>query len=185
MIEEHSKSTTLPAPAHAKKVRADKPLTLQEHRLAATLDIATSRSRSSSPADTPPPPTHAAEQAALRAETIAAFHSGATATVGSAGSGGEELEEEGGLFTLRQKTKDEVEKEEAEYRAYLEREVGPLEKILDLGEERQVEDGTGRLAEEDVPIHPGETDAGKKKRKKKGKKGVEERKETDQEFLIK
>ncbi|KAI0250084.1 KRI1-like family-domain-containing protein [Lactifluus subvellereus] len=186
--EEHSKSTTLPAPAHAKKARADKPLTLQEQRLAAALDVTTPRSRSSSPAGPSLPPTHAAEQAALRVETIAAFHSSATAAVGSAGSGDgsgdAEQEEEGGLFTLREKTKDEVEREETEYRAYLEREVGPLEKILDLGEEGKVEDGIGRLREDDVPIHPGETDTGKKKRKKKGKKGAEKRKETDQEFLV-
>jgi protein KRI1 len=86
---------------------------------------------------------------------------------------------------LREKTKDEVEQEEAEYRAYLEREVGPLEEILDLGEEGRVEDTTLRVEEEDAHTRPGETDTGKKKRKKKVKKGAEERKETDQEFLIK
>jgi protein KRI1 len=122
-----------------------------------------------------------AEQAALRAETIAAFHS--SAAVQGADTGDAEQEEEGGLFTLREKTKNEVEREEAEYRAYLEREVGPLEKILDLGEEERVGDGM-RRQEEDVHLPPGDADSGKK-RKKKGGKVVEEKKETDQEFLIK
>ncbi|KAI0295298.1 hypothetical protein BC826DRAFT_292598 [Russula brevipes] len=124
--EEHGKSGALPAPTRAKKAKAPKPVTLPEHRLAAALDIAASRSASPE-ASSPPPPTHVAEQAALRAETVAAFHS-------SAGAGDAEQDEEGGLFTLREKTRDEVEREEAEYRAYLEREAGPLEKILDLGE---------------------------------------------------
>jgi protein KRI1 len=123
-----------------------------------------------------------AEQVALRAETIAAFHSGAAAQGADAGDA--EQEEEGGLFTLREKTRDEVEQEEAEYRAYLEREVGPLEKILDLGEEEKVGDGM-RRQEDDVHVPPSEADSGKKKRKKKGVKVAEERMETDQEFLIK
>ena len=73
-----------------------------------------------------------------------------------------------------------MEREEAEYRAYLEREVGPLEKILDIGEEGKTE-GEVRLQED---AHPTETETEKKK-KKKGRKSEEDRKETDQEFLIK
>jgi protein KRI1 len=94
--------------------------------------------------------------------------------------------EEGGLFTLREKTRDEVEREEAEYRAYLEREVGPLEKILDLGEEGKTEGEIRRQEDDDKHAQPAEAEAGKKKKKKKkGGKSGEERKETDQEFLIK
>ena len=86
---------------------------------------------------------------------------------------------------MREKTRDEVEREEAEYRAYLEREVGPLEKILDIGEEEKVGDGT-RPQEEDVHMAPAEADSEKKRKKGKGKgKVTEEWKQTDQEFLIK
>ncbi|KAI0001049.1 KRI1-like family-domain-containing protein [Russula vinacea] len=161
--EEHSHSRTLPAPSRTKKAKTSKPVTLQEQRLAAALDVATAR-RSTSPdapsssSSPPPPPTHVAEQAALRAETIAA------------------------TFHLARKTRDEVEREEAEYRAYLEREVGPLEKILDIGEEEKVGDGI-RPQEEDVHVAPAEADSGKRRKKRKGKV-TEERKQTDQEFLI-
>ena len=152
-------------------------MTLHEQRLAAELDVVTMRS--SSPEAPSPPPTHVAEQAALRAETIAAFHSSAADT------GYAERQEEGGLFTLREKTRDEIEQEEAEYRAYLEREVGPLEKILDLGEEEKAEEAILRKQEEDMHVPLDEADSGKKKKKKKGKKVVEKREETDQDFLIK
>jgi protein KRI1 len=186
VTEEHNKSSTAPVPARTKKnFKEDKPLTLPEQRLAAALDVASTRSSSPVDPSPPPTPTHVAEQAALRAETIAAFHSGPTVGRGSADSGdAEQEEEEGGLFALREKTKDEIEQEEAEYRAYLEREVGPLEKILDLGEEEKV-DAIRRIEDEDAHTRPDETDSGKKKRKKKAKKGAEDRKETDQEFLIK
>jgi len=186
--EEHSKSGTLPpAPTRAKKSRTTKSVvTFPEHRLAAALDdVASARSTASLEyPPSPPPLTHVAEQAALRAETISAFHSGLDAREEA---DAEEEEEEAGLFTLREKTRDEVEREEAEYRAYLEREVGPLEKILDLdGEEGKVEDETDQKMErEEVHTYTDETSPGREKKKKKGKRIVEERKETDQEFLIK
>jgi protein KRI1 len=177
LTEEHGQSRTLPAPSRTKKAKPNKPVTLHEQRLAAALDVASTRS--SSPDAPSPPPTHVAEQAALRTETIAAFHSSAADT------GYAERQEEGGLFTLREKTRDEVEQEEAEYRAYLEREVGPLEKILDLGEEEKAEEWILRKEEEDVHVPLGEADSGKKKKKKKGEKIVEKREEADQEFLVK
>jgi protein KRI1 len=176
LTEEHNQSRTLPEPSRTKKSKSNKPVTLHEQRIAAALDVATTRS--SSPEAPSPPPTHVAEQAALRAETIAAFHSSAADT------GYAEQQDEGGLFTLREKTRDEVEQEEAEYRAYLEREVGPLEEILDLGEEEKTE-WTLRKEEKDMHVPLGEADSGKKNKKKKGKKIVEKREETDQEFLIK
>ncbi len=181
--EEHSKSGTLPSPARRKKkTKEEKPLTLPEQRLAAALDAASSSSRSASPsASSPLPPTHAEEQAALRAETIAAFHESTAADEVAK----QEEQEEGGLFTLREKTRDEVEREEAEYRAYLEREVGPLEEILDLGEEGKTEGEVRRQEDDDTHAHPAEAETGKKKKKKKGRKSGEERKETGQEFLIK
>jgi protein KRI1 len=177
LTEEHSQSRTLPTPSRTKKAKPNKPVTLHEQRLAAALDVATTRS--SSPEAPSPPPTHVAEQAALRAETIAAFHSSAADT------GYAEQQGEGGLFTLREKTRDEVEQEEAEYRAYLEREVGPLEKILDLGEEEKAEEWMLQKEEEDMRVPLGEADSGKKNKKKKSKKIVEKREETDQDFLIK
>jgi len=175
LTEEHDKSGTLPAPARTKKAKAQKPLTLSEQRLAAALDVASTRS--SSPEAPPPTPTHVAEQAALRAETITAFHAN------GADAGDAEEEGEGGLFTLREKTRDELELEEAEYRAYLEGEVGPLEKILDLGEEGEAKDAIRWQEDEDARVRPGKADSRKKKRKVG--KVVKERKETDQEFLIK
>ena len=114
----------------------------------------------------------------LRAETIAAFHTD------TGGGVAKEEEDEGGLFTLREKTRDELELEEAQYRAYLEREVGPLEEILDLGEDAKVGDEIRRREDEGSPVRSGEPDTAKeKKKKKKGK--VAEKKVTDQEFLIK
>ena len=183
MTEEHSQSRTLPAPSRTKKPKPERPVTIQEQRLAAALEV-TSSCSTSPEASSPPPPTHVTEQAALRAETIAAFHSGAALRGADDTGDAAEEEEEGGLFTLREKTKDEVEREEAEYRAYLEREVGPLEKILDIGDEEKTVD-EGRRQEDDVHESPGEAVSGKKKRKKKGGKVVEEKKVTDQEFLIK
>ena len=78
-----------------------------------------------------------------------------------------------------------MELEEAEYRAYLEHEVGPLEKILDLGEEAKVGGEIRRREDGGSPVRSSEPDTGKKKKKKKTSKVVEQRKETDQEFLIK
>ncbi|KAH9965416.1 hypothetical protein BC827DRAFT_1184544, partial [Russula dissimulans] len=178
-----SPSPEYPSPAPLTHV-AEQVVTLPEHRLAASLDVASPRSSASPEYPSPPSLTHVAEQAALRAETISAFHFGLDvreADAGDAGEEEEEEEEEGGLFTLREKTRDEVEREEAEYRAYLEREVGPLEKILDFGEEGNVKDETEK---EDVHVHADETSPGGKKKKKRGKKVVEERKETDKEFLL-
>ena len=96
-------------------------------------------------------------------------------------------QEEGGLFILREKTRDEVEREEAEYRAYLEREVGPLENILDLGEEVKMAGEVRRQEDDDKHAHAAEAETGKKKKKKKkkGGKSGEESKEMDQEFLVK
>ena len=176
MTEEHSQSRTLPGPSRTKKVKPNKPLTLHDQRLAAALDVETTRS--SSPEAPSPPPTHVAEQAALRAETIAAFHSSAADMAYA------EQQEEGGLFTLREKTRDEVEQEEAEYRAYLEREVGPLEEILDLGEEEKADGSILRKEEDNMHVVLGEAES-EKKNKKKGKKIAEKSEATDRDFLIK
>ncbi|KAI0300435.1 KRI1-like family C-terminal-domain-containing protein [Multifurca ochricompacta] len=182
--EEHSNSKfhTLPASTHQKKAKADKPLTLPGQRLVAALDAVAPHSPLSEAPSPPSPSTHVAEQAALRAETIAAFH---FSTVERGLDANDMEQDEGGLFTLREKTKDEMEQEEAEYRAYLEREVGSLEKILDLGDNGKGE--TRPKGEEDAQPHHSEKEIGKgkRKRKKRVKSAVgEETKELDQEFLI-
>jgi protein KRI1 len=130
-----------------------------------------STSRSPSPA--PVPLTHAAEQAALRSETIAAFHTKA-----------EDDEEEDELLVERVKTKDELEREEEEYREFLEREVG--EDLRDgLVDIIAFED-----AEASASVEEPEKKKKKKKRKKEGNAGMQEvegksKSEKDQEFLMK
>ncbi|KAA1476501.1 hypothetical protein DENSPDRAFT_933091 [Dentipellis sp. KUC8613] len=171
--EEHEKTgKAAPVRQTKEKEKSSKPLTLPAHRLAAVLD---SESRSASPE--PAEPTYTEEQARLRAETISAFHSNVK-------EADEEDEDagEGGLFTLREKTQDEVAREEEEYRRYLEREVGKLDDLI------EVEPAPAR-AETKVKEEEG---AGKEKKKKK-KKGKEKEKETagengvkdsDHEFLL-
>lgn len=154
--------------------------------------LGTSRSPSpsnDSDSSAPRPLTHIEEQARLRAETISAFHADPSQ---KADAEEDEDEEEGGLFTLREKTQDEVRREEEEYRKYLERElreggVEGLEVLKGLVDVEDVERGVKREQNEE----------GERKKKKKGKKerqeektkdGKESRKgkeENDQEFLMK
>jgi len=133
-------------------------------------------SRSASPeSDEPGPMTHVQEQEVLRQETIAAFH-GAVEKVG----------DEDDFLIPREKTQDEREREEEQYRAFLEREVGDLKELVtvdvdDVSAEEMKEDGAKSEEEGD--------ETKKKKKKKKSKKGTEGVKKTkaekDQEFLLK
>ena len=113
--------------------------------------------------------THAQEQEALRDETIAAFH---TAVDGA------ESDEEDDLLVPREKTKDELEREEEEYQEFLKREVG-----TDLRELITIEEGSSSLLLEEPEVEK------KGKREKKSKKSKEKSKkskaEEDQEFLMK
>lgn len=158
--------------------------------------LETSRSLSPSAADdddsAPQPLTHIEEQARLRAETISAFHADPS-TQKLHAEDEDEDEEEGGLFTLREKTQDEVRREEDEYRRYLERELrqGGVEGLEGLKALVEIEDVEGGVKRE-----PNEQD-GERKKKKKGKKERQEEKakggkdsrkgkeENDQEFLMK
>lgn len=149
----------------------DKPLTLRQHALQSVLNP-TSRSPS------PEPLTHVKEQEALRSETIAAFHTAISVDA-------DEDEEEDDLLVPREKTKDEVEREEEEYREFLKREVGEnLDELI-----RVERDGAGGGVLDDVKEEEevGEEGKGKKKKRKskekdgKGKKKDEE----DHEFLMK
>ena len=141
------------------------------------------------PSGTPPPEdeqqplTHVEEQEILRKETIAAFH------------GAVDDQAEDDFLIPRGKTQDEREREEEEYRAFLEREVGDLREVVSV-------DGLGNdeesVKDEVVENEDGkDTQGKKKKKKKKTKKAKDERDEPlnvkqkklkaekDQEFLMK
>ncbi|KAF8158986.1 hypothetical protein BJ912DRAFT_1069792 [Pholiota molesta] len=156
-----------------------KPVTLRQVNMDAMLH----GSRSPSPEnDETRPLTHVEEQEALRRETIAAFH-GAAAQIG-----------DDDILIPREKTQDEREREEEEYRAFLEREVGDLKELVtvdvnddDEGEikaDEEQEEEEGDADQEDIT-----TEKKKKKKKKKSKKTAEEpvkktKAEQDQEFLL-
>lgn len=132
-----------------------------------------SNSRSPSPSL----PTHAEEQRALRSETISAFHAAVDAP-------SEEDEDDlaGGLLTLREKTKDELERQEEEYRAYLEREVGADIRSLVRIEGDEETSGSGSA---NVKGDPEDDGAGETKGTKKRKKKRAREEESDQDFLLK
>lgn len=120
----------------------------------------------------PEPLPHVEEQRALRDETIAAFHEAISE------------EDEDGLLVLREKTKDEREMEEEEYRAFLEREVGGDLRDLVVGDIPGAEDA------QDAEDEDGDKEKAKKKKKKKSKPATDvppekSKQESDQEFLMK
>ncbi|EMD34170.1 hypothetical protein CERSUDRAFT_117663 [Gelatoporia subvermispora B] len=152
--------------ANITRVKKDKskPLTMRQHALASALNP---DSRSPSPE----PMTHVQEQAALRDETIAAFHTAIKS------------DEEDDLLIPREKTKDELEQEEEEYRAFLQRAVGE-----DLKDLITIDENVVLQTEKEDVKEEGDTIKGKqdKKKKKKDKKGEtkKNKKEDDQEFLM-
>lgn len=138
-----------------------KPITIRQVALESALNPA---SRSPSPESVPLP--HVEEQRILRDETIAAFQSA--------------VDDDDDLLIPREKAQDELDREEEEYRAFLEREVGE-----DLAGLVTIEYPDGE------PVEKSESPKAKEKKKKeKGKKKVkatveESKKESDQEFLLK
>ena len=154
-------------------LRQSKPITLRQEKLAAELAF-TSRSPSPDPS-APQPLTHVQEQKKLRDETVTAFH---TAVFG-------DVSDEDDLLVPREKTKDELQREEEEYQDFLRREVGE-----DLHELITTDEGA-------IGVHenaPSEGDGDGKKRKRKDKskekekvrpKTKEEKERKDQEFLMK
>jgi protein KRI1 len=112
------------------------------------------------------------EQQVLRNETIAAFHG----AVAGEDEDGDENDDGGGLLVPREKTKDEMEQEEEEYRAYLKKEVGSdLEDLITV---EKVDNGFEKSSDIEV-------DAKKKKKKKKSKESKAKSKEQeDHEFLM-
>jgi protein KRI1 len=126
----------------------------------------------------PEPLTHVQEQQALRKETISAFN-----TVTQEGEGDDDF------LVPREKTKDDQEHEEEEYRAFLEREVGDLKNII--GGDNISLKVEGELENND----DGDVQRKKKKRKKSVKDQPDEtekikrtrgsKEEEDHEFLMK
>lgn len=141
-------------------------MTMRQARLESTLHP-TSRSPS------PEPITHAEEQRLLRDETIAVFHS----AVGDGYNAAEEDDDENDLLVLREKSKDELEKEEEQYRAFLEREVGgDLANLVTV--EESTADATDEVRDEESKR------MGRRKRNDSEEKGKSMQNE-DQEFLLK
>ncbi|KAF8627768.1 hypothetical protein AX17_006133 [Amanita inopinata Kibby_2008] len=170
--EEQGKVTSV---TRKKKTKdKSKPVTLRQAALEAVLD-ADSRSASPEPSE----PTHMQEQQALRDETIAVFHGAMTGD----DEGGDE-EDDVGFLVRRDKTKDELEREEEEYRAFLEKEVGV--DLQDLITVEKIELGDDALLDKSPEV--GIDGKEKRKKKKKGDKGKEKGKKTkeqeDQEFLM-
>jgi protein KRI1 len=119
--------------------------------------------------------TYVQEQEALRKETISAFKTAVT----SDDEGGH-ASDNNDFLVPREKTKDEVEQEEEEYREFLEREIGPNVNIKEL---ITVDDQVERIHEEGE----GETriQSNKPKKKKKSEKSKQRSEESEQDFLIK
>ncbi|KAK7052808.1 Kinetochore protein Spc24 [Paramarasmius palmivorus] len=137
-----------------------KPITIRQVALEAALDT-TSRSPS------PVPLTHAEEQKRLRDETIAAFH----------GNGDEE---EGDDFLIpREKTKDELDREEEEYREFLQREVGN-----DLNDLVTVDPNAIKWDTEEDTARGDKKDKKKKKSKAGTNDKAQSKEDADQEFLM-
>ncbi|KAF8802648.1 Krr1-domain-containing protein, partial [Phlegmacium glaucopus] len=145
-----------------KSNKRDKPLTVRQVNLDAMLNP----SRTPSPEAEQHPLTHVEEQDILRKETIAAFH------------GAADNQDEDDFLIPREKTQDEREREEEEYRAFLEREVGDLREVVsvdDLGDEEK----SGR--EEGQENEDGKDEEGKKRKKKKKSKKAKDEKDANNE----
>ncbi|KZV91710.1 hypothetical protein EXIGLDRAFT_836921 [Exidia glandulosa HHB12029] len=157
VFAEEQERTSTSQRTKAKKEKS-KPLTIKQHALNAVL------SGSRSPSPVPEGPTHVEEQQALRDETIRAFTQAADA-------------EEDDFLVPREKTKDELEMEEEEYRAFLEREVG--EDIAGLVEVETEEQWRQQQRTED-------NKKDKKSKKKADAKGKSKERDdaADQKFLL-
>jgi len=128
----------------------------------------------------PEPLTHVQEQEALRKETIAAFHNAVPEG------------EEDDFLIPREKTQDERDREEEEYRAFLEREVGDLRDLVSVAGSDDKREKVKEETEAEAEQEGGGKDKKKKKKKKKSKtaegeteKPKKSKAEEDQEFLMK
>ncbi|KAJ4493810.1 KRI1-like family C-terminal-domain-containing protein [Lentinula edodes] len=155
IFEEEQKKLGSTKPVSKRPKDKARPITMRQVAMEAQL-----RGESRSPS--PEPLTHSEEQRRLRDETIAVFHQ-----LGDDNSEGDDL------FVPREKTKDEQEQEEEEYRSFLEREVGGDLKTLVSVEENTWKEET-----------PPSTESKQKKKKKKKGKDAKKAEDDDQEFLI-
>ncbi|KAF7798812.1 hypothetical protein EIP86_010038 [Pleurotus ostreatoroseus] len=143
-----------------------KPITIRQHVLASTLNP-------SSRSPSPEPITHVKEQEALRSETIAAFHTSAP-----------DAEDDDDFLIPREKTKDELEREEEEYKEFLQREVGEDLKGLITVEEGDFLNDAEDEAESSQQEKKQAKEKKRDKKDKKAKKSERSKKEEDQEFLM-
>ncbi|KAI0937833.1 hypothetical protein AcW1_003888 [Taiwanofungus camphoratus] len=157
IFEEERRKTGDAAPLSRVPKDKSKPVTIRQHALASALNP-------DSRTPSPEPLTHAEEQVALRKETISAFHTAVTKS-----------EDDDDFLVPREKTKDELEREEEEYRAFLEREVGEeLKEIVTV-------ESTSAMV--DIQDEADQKEA-KKKNKKNKTKAKKSKQEEDQEFLL-
>lgn len=77
---------------------------------------------------------------------------------------------------MRQQTRDDLERQEEEYRAYLEREVGDVKSLLTLDDEQRTA-GNMRVKTEEASKEKGD----KKKKRRRDKEKIQE---SDQDFLM-
>ncbi|KAG8888938.1 hypothetical protein FRB98_006336 [Tulasnella sp. 332] len=121
----------------ARKEKPVKPITYKSQAVAGLLGDADDY-------NVPPPLTHVQEQAALRSETISAFHK-------AVGDDEPEDNEGGGLFVLRKELKDDDEMEEEEYKAFMKQTVGDVKQLVWVDHELR---GTVKPTEEGpLPSH--------------------------------
>lgn len=163
----------------AKTKDKSKPLTIRQAALAAALEDGEAPSRSPSP----PPLTHVEEQSILQSEMRAVFHSAVDSL-----NKGDDVEDD--LLIPRSRTRDEVEQEEEEYKAFLEREVGEELRELITGDVGNTTDRDQEIAsskEDQVD----KKDRMKRKKEKLDAKGDKESKKSkkskedeDHEFLL-
>ncbi|KIO33924.1 hypothetical protein M407DRAFT_17191 [Tulasnella calospora MUT 4182] len=161
---EMEKQVSTSAPSKRPKKKDDKPLTYKA-QLAATLLGKPSEEQE------PLEPTYAEEQEALRRETISAFH----------GAIDEGEGDDDGLLVMRKEFKDDVDEDDEEYRAYVQKEVGDIKQLLWVDEDARAavrpddEEGEGEhiIAE-----------SSKKKEKRKKKKPQDEAEQFLANYLL-
>ncbi|KAI5986902.1 KRI1-like family C-terminal-domain-containing protein [Pisolithus albus] len=181
VFEEEEDRTKDRAPLiRAKTKDKSKPLTIRQAALAAVLEDGKAPSRSPSPQ----PLTHVEEQSILQSETRAAFHS-------AVGSSKTDSDDEDDLLIPRSRTRDEIEKEEEEYKAFLEREVGEELRELIAGNVDNTTDGHQGFTSKETQADQSDGKQKKKKDKagsksdKRSQKNKEKSKEDeDRDFLM-
>ncbi|KAI6046421.1 KRI1-like family-domain-containing protein [Pisolithus marmoratus] len=178
VFEEEEDRTKLCAPlVKAKTKDKSKPLTIRQVALAAALEDGEAPSRSPSPQ----PLTHVEEQNILQSEVRAAFRS-AVDSLSKDNDDGDDL------LIPRSRTRDEIEQEEEEYKAFLEREVGADLHDLVAGDAGTTADRNQGIASKGD--HTAQND--EKKKRQKGSKGdkranrskEKSKEDEDHEFLM-